>query len=229
MERLVTTAQAAEILGISLQGVHYRIRNKKLKSIKQSGKTYVYISDEYEEPALKPTTKLEQKETATKKKTTQSQEDYRLYKKLQDEHTQKIVALKDEQITMMKKSIKWLRAQHKSEVKRLETNQKNIIEVFNSEIKLLQSAFNEMRSIYKPMLETTKEQKTTPNPKQNENKKERFISIENFTLYLKKHHKDSKEIKMIILKAVHRKDKRFLYNKKTKKILILNSDFSDLV
>ena len=34
--------------------------------------------------------------------------------------------------------------------------QKRIIEVFNSEIKLLQSAFNEMRSIYKPQIENKK-------------------------------------------------------------------------
>ena len=45
MERLVTTAQAAELLNISLQGVHYRIKSKKLKSIKQGNKTFVYIED----------------------------------------------------------------------------------------------------------------------------------------------------------------------------------------
>lgn len=45
MERLVTTSQAAQILGLSLQGVHYRIKNNQLKSIKKSGKTYVYISE----------------------------------------------------------------------------------------------------------------------------------------------------------------------------------------
>ncbi len=225
MERLVTTAQAAEILGISLQGVHYRIRNKKLKSIKQSGKTYVYISDEYEEKPLKKQKEAKQESSTKKEKEPTSS----YYAKQNERHTERIVALKDEQIGMMKKSIKWLRAQHKSEIKRLESNQKNIIEVFNSEIKLLQSAFNEMRSIYKPMLQKAEEAQPTSNLQKNNYKKERFISIEDFTLYLKKHNKDSKEIKMIILKAVHRKDKRFLYNKKTKKILILNSDFSDLI
>ena len=46
MERLVTTSQAAEILGLSLQGIHYRIKKEQLKSIKKDGKTFVYINDE---------------------------------------------------------------------------------------------------------------------------------------------------------------------------------------
>ena len=45
MERLVTTTQAAQILGLSLQGIHYRIKKDQLKSIKQDGKTFVYISE----------------------------------------------------------------------------------------------------------------------------------------------------------------------------------------
>ena len=46
MERLVTTSQAAEILGLSLQGIHYRIKKNQLKSIKKDGKTFVYINDD---------------------------------------------------------------------------------------------------------------------------------------------------------------------------------------
>ena len=46
MERLVTTSQAAEILGLSLQGVHYRIKKEQLKSVKKDGKTFVYVDDE---------------------------------------------------------------------------------------------------------------------------------------------------------------------------------------
>ena len=41
MERLVTTSEAAQILGLSLQGVHYRIKKEQLKSIKKDGKTFV--------------------------------------------------------------------------------------------------------------------------------------------------------------------------------------------
>ena len=41
--QLYTTNQASQILNISLQGVHYRIKNGTLKSVKQNGKTYVYV------------------------------------------------------------------------------------------------------------------------------------------------------------------------------------------
>lgn len=51
-----------------------------------------------------------------------------------------------------------MKNQHFMEIKRLEKI-KRIIEVFNSEIKLLQSAFNEMRSIYKPQIENQKNEK----------------------------------------------------------------------
>ena len=39
-------SQAAEILGLSLQGIHYRIKKEQLKSIKKDGKTFVYINEE---------------------------------------------------------------------------------------------------------------------------------------------------------------------------------------
>ena len=45
LERLVTTTQAAQLLGLSLQGVHYRIKKNQLKSIKKTGKIFVYIDD----------------------------------------------------------------------------------------------------------------------------------------------------------------------------------------
>lgn len=194
MERLVTTSQAAAILGISLQGVHYRIKNNQLKSLKQGGKSFVYISDELEK-------KIEHnQETLQDKK----------------EHTEQIITLKDEQISLLKKSMKWLRRQHKDEIKRIEENQKRIISVFNSEIKLLQGAFNEMRSIYKPQLE-------------NRQGKNKYISLEDFSLFLKSHNKSNKDIKITILKAIQKDDPRFVFNKQTRKVLILNEDFSDLL
>lgn len=213
MERLVTSAQAAEILGLSLQGIHYRIRNNKLKSIKQSGKTYVYISDNYEKKIEQP----------LKEKVGE-----------QSSPTESIVSLKNEQIALLKKSIKWLKRQHRDEIHRIEKNQNQIVEVFNSEIKLLQSAFNEMRSIYKPQIES---KQIRPHNDATEfesevsykTKRDKFISLHDFTLYMKKHHKDSKEIKMIIITALQNRDGRFMYNKKTKKILILNRDYSDLL
>ncbi|NVJ52981.1 MAG: helix-turn-helix domain-containing protein [Campylobacteraceae bacterium] len=205
MERLVTTAQAAQILGLSLQGVHYRIKKNQLKSIKKSGKTYVYIPEYIQDQTSNEEPKVELK-----------QETFNGY--------EEVIKVKDEQIDLLKKSVKWMKKQYSSEIFRLEKNQKRIITVFNREIELLQSAFNEMRSIYKqPQIQAVQ-------PEENvEEEKEKFISLQEFTLYLKKHNKDQKDIKLIILKAIQQKDSRFIYNKKEKKLLILNEDFSDLI
>ena len=43
---MVTTSEASEILGISLQGIHYRIKRNQLKSEKKDGKIFVYIDEE---------------------------------------------------------------------------------------------------------------------------------------------------------------------------------------
>ena len=43
MEKLYTTTEAAKILGISTQGVHYRIKKNQLKSVKKNNKVYVYL------------------------------------------------------------------------------------------------------------------------------------------------------------------------------------------
>lgn len=201
MERLVTTLQAAQILGLSLQGVHYRIKNNQLKSIKKSGKTYVYISNQIED---KPQNKSQVKEIARKNP------------------YEELIKVKNEQINLLEKSIKWMKKQYTSEIIRLEKNQKRVISVFNAQIELLQSAFNEMRSIYKPQIVNQ-----TPQKKVKEKKK--FISLMQFSLYLKNHDKSEEDIKLTILKALKRKDYRFVYNKKDKKLLILNEDFSDLI
>lgn len=199
MERLVTTAQAAQILGLSLQGVHYRIKKNQLKSIKKAGKTFVYISDHVEN---KNEVQVELKE-------------------VQVDMVNELVKAKDEQIITLKKSIKWMRKQYVSEIGRLENNQKRIIKVFNREIELLQSAFNEMRSIYKPQIINKVDEIIE--------EKEKFISLQDFTLYLKKHNKNERDIKIIIFKSIQKKDRRFIYNKRDKKLLILNEDFSDLI
>ncbi|RBQ31630.1 DNA-binding protein [Arcobacter sp. FW59] len=195
MERLVTTAEAAEILGLSLQGIHYRIKKNQLKSLKQDGKTFVYINDNL----------IQHGNTQNVQETT---------------NFDKLIEAKDEQIIILKKSIKWMRNQYVSEIERLEKNQKRIIEVFNSEIKLLQSAFNEMRAIYKPQIEKSVEK---------EEKKSEFITIKEFFMILKRANKTESEIKNIIFKAIKNDDKRFIYNKTDKKLLILNDDFEDLI
>ena len=87
MERLVTTSQAAEILGLSLQGIHYRIKKNQLKSIKKDGKTFVYINDDI---------KFEDTIQKTKVETS----------KISHDNNQSIINIKNEQIELLKKSIK---------------------------------------------------------------------------------------------------------------------------
>ena len=200
MERLVTTTQAAEILGLSLQGIHYRIKKNQLKSIKQSGKIFVYITDKMENDSIK---------VSTTNKTNQNNE------------VSLIIEVKDEQIALLKKSHKWMKKQYISEIDRLERNQKDMMSVLNSEIKLLQNAFNEMRSIYKPQIEELK--------KTSDSDYSKFITLKDFSLFMKRNQKSQNDIKLIILKALKDNDKRFIYNKSDKKLLILNSDFKDLL
>ncbi|AXH13642.1 helix-turn-helix domain-containing protein [Malaciobacter mytili] len=199
MERLVTTSQAAQILGLSLQGVHYRIKNNQLKSIKKSGKTYVYISEHVQDKSNideKPVEIIEIRE---------------------------IIKVKDEQISLLKKNIKWMKHQYTSEIKRLEKNQKRIIEVFNREIQLLQSAFNEMRSIYKPQIQISSQEETEPK------KQPKYLSLLEFTKLMKTYGKSDTYIKSIIINGIKNQDSRFYYNKQTKKILIKDSDFKDFL
>ena len=193
MERLVTTSQAAQVLGLSLQGIHYRIKNNQLKALKRNGKTYVYISDYLQEQ-------------------TKKEEDV-----VSD--TNKIIEVKDEQILLLKESMSWMKTQYKDEISRLEKNQKRIIKVFNSEIKLLQMAFNEMRSIYK--IEHKKDNAYDPNFS--------FMDIKDFFILMKKHNKSDRQIKNIILNSIKNRDKRFIFDKKTKELMIYNCDYSDLM
>jgi len=204
LERLVTTSEAAQILGLSLQGIHYRIKKNQLKSIKKDGKTFVYVNDDQIAD-----------ETPTKVKT-------QAVKQTIYDNSQAIIDVKNEQIELLKKSMKWMKKQYISEIFRLEKNQKRIIEVFNSEIKLLQSAFHEMRSIYKPQIQ--QETKTKTEKESND-----FILVRDFFILMKRYHKTEQETKFIIFNAIKNGDKRFIYNKNEKKLLILNSDFLDLI
>ena len=209
MERLVTTSQAAEILGLSLQGIHYRIKKNQLKSIKKSGKIFVYITDEMEKES---TANVENKKATVNTNAS-----------INDKNTS-IVNVKDEQILLLKKSLKWMKRQYISEINRLEKNQENVMDVLKSEIKLLQSAFNEMRSIYKPQIAELQKNTTTQ-----KNDKTEFISLKDFSILMKRNHKSQNDIKLIILTAIKNNDRRFIYNKKDKKLLIVKSDFKDLL
>ncbi len=198
MERLVTTTEAAKLMGLSLQGVHYRIKSGQLKSIKQAGKTFVYVTEFLQDEQ----NSLEAENTNLKV----------------NERVEQIISVKDEQISLLKQNIGFIKEQYQNEIKRLEKNQKRIIKVFNSEIKLLQSAFNEMRSIYKPQLQIQQNNETL-----------KYISINDFFLFLKKHNKTNEEIKDIILKAILKKDSRFIYNKIDKTVFLIDADYSDLI
>ncbi len=193
MERLVTSSQAAQILGLSLQGIHYRIKNNQLKSLKRNGKIYVYISDYLQEQTKKDDVKTVD--------------------------VNKIIEVKDEQISLLKESISWMKNQYQDEINRIEKNQKRIIKVFNNEVKLLQSAFNEMRSIYQI--------------EQKENKSENFdfefMSVKDFFIFMKKHKKNDIQIKHLILNRIKNKDKRFIFDKNSKELKIFNCDYSDLL
>ena len=203
MERLVTTSQAAEILGLSLQGIHYRIKKNQLKSIKKDGKVFVYDDD---------TNKVyKQEEKIEPVKEENSFKNFNA-----------VIEVKNEQIELLKKSMKWMKKQYISEIFRLEKNQKRIIEVFNSEIQLLQSAFNEMRSIYKPQIEQKMEEKREKNSSG-------FLSLKDFFILMKRGNKTEQEIKFTIFNAIKKGDRRFIYNKKEKKLLILDANFEDLI
>jgi hypothetical protein len=124
---LVSTSQAAEILGISLQGVHYRIKKGHLKAKKQDGKTFVYIDKNLQKKDEEITSSLGE-----------------------------IIAIKNEQIAQLNESIVWMKTQYTSEIQRLSDNQDKIIDVFKSEIELLKQAYNEMNSLHK-LVDKTKE------------------------------------------------------------------------
>ncbi len=197
MERLVTTNEAAKLLNLSVQGIHYRIKKGQLRSLKKDNRVYVYVKEE--QNSSNPTQEI----------STQTSN---------FEHKE-IIALKNEQLEDLKKAMKWMKKQYKSEIHRLEKSQQQIIQVFNREIELLQQAFNEMRSIYKI------EHKHSIN---SEEKTIEFISIAEFFVLMKKHYQYNNEIKNLILKRIKMNDKRFIYDNITKQLHIIKSDFSDL-
>jgi len=185
----VSTSEAALQLGISVQGVHYRIKNNKLKSIKENGKVYVFL-DQYNNNIKKTTTSVNI-----------------------PNNTDELLKAKDEQIELLKEFISSIKKQYKKEINRLETNQNKIIEVFKSEILLLQQAYNEMKNLYQI------EHKNSSN----------IMTIYEFFAFMKKHNKTNTQIKSIILDRIKANDNRFIYNTKTKELTIYKSDFVDLL
>ena len=190
MKKLVSTSEASQLLGISVQGIHYRIKKQQLESIKKDGKTFVYIDNNIS-PAKTILPELEPNNEMLKSK--------------------------DEQILLLKKTIKWMKKQYKQEINRLDNNQNKIIDVFKSEILLLQQAYNEMQNVYKLSHTEVKKQELD------------ILSIEEFFILMKKYNKSDIEVKSIILDRIKNEDRRFIYNSTNKELLIYNSDFIDLI
>ena len=209
MKKLVSSNEAAKLLGLSLQGVHYRIKKGQLESLKKDGKIFIYI-DESISKSIPPT-----------RQANSSQHSY--YSNQED----KIIKSKDEQIYILKKTIKFMKKQYTSEINRLDKNQTQILGVFQSEVDLLKSAFNEMRNLYrldhKENIEKSESRIFTPAIKM------KFMNIKEFFVFMRNYNKTDTQIKSIILDKVKHGDKRFIYNKNTKEMLIYKSDFLDLL
>jgi len=212
LKKLVSSNEAASILGLSLQGIHYRIKKGQLESIKKDGKIFVYIDESISKP---------QQQTKVVNETTPNN-----YKELEE----KILSSKDEQIHLLKKTIKFMKKQYTSEITRLDKTQAQMLNVFQSEVDLLKSAFNEMRNIYKiDHQEQSRKIKPQVESYSSPSKHMEFMDIKDFFVFMRQHHKTDAQIKRIILEKVKQGDKRFIYNKNTKDIVIYKSDFLDIV
>ncbi len=213
MLTLLSTNEAAQKLGISIQGVHYRIKTNKLKSIQKDGKTFVYVDVEEE--------KVDNSKT-------------------NDNHQLEIIKVKDEQIGFLKKAIRWMTFQHKNELQRMEQTHNKIIDVFKSEVELLQKAYNEMQTLYKT--QQSVEYQKEKNEKQQdfsttfsninqpfEKKTKGTMTTEEFLLFLRNKGKSNNQIKQILYDAIKSGDHRFKYNPTLKTISIVYDSFQDLV
>jgi hypothetical protein len=209
LKKLVSSSEAAYLLGLSLQGVHYRIKKGQLESVKKEGKTYVYVDSS-----------LLNKGTEQSSSSSPASEQFK---------PDEIIKVKDEQIQFLKKSIKFLKRQHQSEIQRLEHNQDKILNVFQSEVDLLKSAFNEMKNIYALEHNKADSHRKTAVDRSIRNDHMEFMDIKEFFFLMKEHRKTDSQIKKLILERVRAGDKRFIYNRKNKEVLIYKSDFLDLI
>lgn len=215
MKQLVSSSEAANILGLSLQGIHYRIKKGQLESIKQDGKIYVYIDSS----SIK-------NQQQNKKPTTNNQNNNSSSSNQQAVYMGELaLKSKDEQIAILKKTIKFMRRQYTSEIQRLDKNQEKILNVFQSEVDLLKSAFNEMKTLYQIEHKEHKEQSNDTSHQVGLP----FMSLKEFFILMKKYNKTDTEIKALILERIKNGDKRFIYKKETKEVIIFKNDFLDLV
>lgn len=231
MKKLISSSEAAEILGLSLQGIHYRIKKGQLESLKQDGKTYVYLDQELIQKQHN-TNQPQSNNQNTPIQNTPPQE--QANNSGLDEFQKIALKSKDEQIAILKHTLKLMRKQYKSEIHRLDKNHKQTLNVFQSEVELLKSAFSEMKNIYqvehkenhrrdleRDIIRSKREQKSSSPIK--------FMDIKEFFVYMKQYGKSDVEIKNIILNRIKQEDKRFIYHKDTKEVMIYKSDFLDLI
>jgi len=213
LKKLVSSNEAAQLLGLSLQGIHYRIKKGQLESIKKDGKIFVYIDNSINKT---PPSKTHSSTT--------HQNDYKLLE-------EKIINSKDEQINLLKKTIKFMKKQYKSEISRLDKTQTQMLNVFQSEVDLLKSAFNEMRNIYKidHKEQRTIQQQSIQTEEKSSSETIQFMELKEFFIFMRTYNKTDAQIKQIILEKIKIGDKRFIYNKDSKEVLIYKSDFLDLV
>lgn len=213
MKQLVSSSEAANILGLSLQGIHYRIKKGQLESVKQDGKIYVYIDS----------TNI--KNQHQKNSNNNNSNNYKSSNDQSTHFSELALKSKDEQISILKKTIKFMRRQYTSEIDRLDKNQQKILDVFQSEVDLLKSAFNEMKSIYQVEHQEKQEQS-------NQHSHQiglPFMNIKEFFVLMRNYNKTDNQIKAIILDKVKSGDKRFIYKKDTKEVIIFKNDFLDLI
>ena len=200
MKKLVSSNEAAQLLGLSLQGIHYRIKKGQLESVKQDGKIFVYVDG----------TSVKNQHTAPRQEP------------MKESMENALVQAKNEQIDMLKKTIKFMKKQYTSEIDRLDKNQQQILNVFQSEVDLLKSAFHEMKNVY-----------TINHKEKNDEEFHQiglpFMDLKDFFVFMRGYNKSDLQIKQIILDRVRSGDKRFIYKKATKEVLIFKSDFLDLI
>ena len=122
-----------------------------------------------------------------------------------------------------------MKKQYTSEIERLDKNQTQVLQVFQSEVDLLKSAFNEMRNIYRLDHKEQQTQEKKENTHIAPVESMEFMELKDFFIFMREHNKTDAQTKSIILEKVKAGDKRFIYNKNSKEILIYKSDFLDLV
>lgn len=217
MKQLVSSSEAAKILGLSLQGIHYRIKKGQLESIKQDGKIYVYIDS--------MSIKNQQQHGNKNSNNTSSRDSIKPLNDQAVHMSELALKSKDEQIHILKKTIKFMRRQYTSEIERLDKNQQKILDVFQSEVNLLKSAFNEMRALY----QVEHKDKVKQSEQNSHQIGLPFMNLKEFFIFMRNYNKTDSQIKALILERIKNGDKRFIYKKDTKEVIIFKNDFLDLL